>query len=292
MSTAVLLIDARVAAVYKPYLPLQEFHPLAMDLPTTTTHFTVVLHTLVPKINDALRPRGIIGNARGICHVAQPGGAVNVRLLSEVHHVLILCFNFGGLGSYDQYPAIGAASLNYFDEILNSNLLKDSEVDTRATEGPIVAVNYEKIHYMASNIYCCGVRTVVSGTLLVTQRQLSAEAYHTGRESRVVTTLTLLKSHLFRRGVGAGIVGSKFGQIFGDSSLEVMFDKQGLNEVEERGADGEITGCDCLDSAGLGSKLPSIVGDVASSPLEEDKPEKDEKAISVTVDINYCLYQM
>ncbi|GJR36450.1 hypothetical protein Tco_1212134 [Tanacetum coccineum] len=28
------------------------------------------------------------------------------------------------------------------------------------------------------------------------QRQLSAEAYHTGRESRVVTTLTLLKPHL------------------------------------------------------------------------------------------------
>nr|GEU56574.1 D-glycerate 3-kinase, chloroplastic-like [Tanacetum cinerariifolium] len=32
----------------------------------------------------------------------------------------------------------------------------------------------------------------------VRQRQLSAEAYHTGRESRVVTTLTLLKPHHFR----------------------------------------------------------------------------------------------
>ncbi|GKB17334.1 proteasome subunit beta type-7-B-like protein [Tanacetum coccineum] len=71
--------------------------------------------------------------------------------------------------------------------------------DTRATEGPIVAdKNYEKIHCMAPNTYCCGVGTAVSGTLLVTQRQLSAEAYHTGRESRVVTTLTLLKPHLFR----------------------------------------------------------------------------------------------
>ncbi|KAF9608106.1 hypothetical protein IFM89_006033 [Coptis chinensis] len=32
--------------------------------------------------------------------------------------------------------------------------------DTRATEGPIVAdKNCEKIHYMAPNIYCCGVGT-------------------------------------------------------------------------------------------------------------------------------------
>ncbi|GKD63989.1 hypothetical protein Tco_1306097, partial [Tanacetum coccineum] len=40
---------------------------------TTTTCFA--------SEGEALLPRGIIGNARGICHVAQPGGAVNVRPL-------------------------------------------------------------------------------------------------------------------------------------------------------------------------------------------------------------------
>nr|GEY65966.1 hypothetical protein [Tanacetum cinerariifolium] len=67
---------------------------------------------------------------------------------------------------------------------------------------------------------------------------------------------------------------------------DVMFDKQGLNEVEERGADGEITG-----SAGLGLELPYVVGDVASSPLEEGKPEKDEKAVSLNsiMFLSYCM---
>nr|GEW37757.1 kinesin, motor domain-containing protein [Tanacetum cinerariifolium] len=34
----------------------------------------------------------------------------------------------------------------------------------------------------------------------------------------------------------------KSDKIFGDSSLEVMFDKQVFNKVEDRRADGEITG--------------------------------------------------
>ncbi|KAK3012978.1 hypothetical protein RJ639_010433, partial [Escallonia herrerae] len=73
--------------------------------------------------------------------------------------------------------------------------------DTRATEGPIVAdKNCEKIHYMAPNIYCCGAGTAAD-TEAVTDTissQLKLHRYHTGRESRVVTALTLLKSHLFR----------------------------------------------------------------------------------------------
>lgn len=72
--------------------------------------------------------------------------------------------------------------------------------DTRATEGPIVAdKNCEKIHYMAPNIYCCGAGTAAD-TEAVTDNissQLKLHRYHTGRESRVVTALTLLKSHLF-----------------------------------------------------------------------------------------------
>jgi len=72
--------------------------------------------------------------------------------------------------------------------------------DTRATEGPIVAdKNCEKIHYMAPNIYCCGAGTAAD-TEAVTDMissQLQMHRYATGRESRVVTSLTLLKSHLF-----------------------------------------------------------------------------------------------
>ncbi|KAK8562018.1 hypothetical protein V6N13_148847 [Hibiscus sabdariffa] len=72
--------------------------------------------------------------------------------------------------------------------------------DTRATEGPIVCdKNCEKIHYMAPNIYCCGAGTIAD-TKAVTDMvssQLQLHRYHTGRESRVVTALTLLKRHLF-----------------------------------------------------------------------------------------------
>ncbi|KNA25694.1 hypothetical protein SOVF_003170 [Spinacia oleracea] len=73
--------------------------------------------------------------------------------------------------------------------------------DTRATEGPIVAdKNCEKIHYMAPNIYCCGAGTAADTEAVtdMVSSQLKLHRYHTGRESRVITALTLLKSHLFR----------------------------------------------------------------------------------------------
>ncbi|GAB4840499.1 Proteasome subunit beta type-7-A [Ancistrocladus abbreviatus] len=72
--------------------------------------------------------------------------------------------------------------------------------DTRATEGPIVCdKNCEKIHYMAPNIYCCGAGTAADTEAVtdMVSSQLKLHRYHTGRESRVVTALTLLKSHLF-----------------------------------------------------------------------------------------------
>eukprot|EP00246_Nothoceros_aenigmaticus_P007175 TRINITY_DN20837_c0_g1_i1.p1 TRINITY_DN20837_c0_g1~~TRINITY_DN20837_c0_g1_i1.p1 ORF type:complete len:273 (-),score=29.53 TRINITY_DN20837_c0_g1_i1:150-968(-) len=72
--------------------------------------------------------------------------------------------------------------------------------DTRATEGEIVCdKNCEKIHYIAPNIYCCGAGTAAD-TENVTDMissQLELHRYATGRQSRVVTALTLLKSHLF-----------------------------------------------------------------------------------------------
>eukprot|EP00252_Welwitschia_mirabilis_P013254 TRINITY_DN29213_c0_g1_i1.p1 TRINITY_DN29213_c0_g1~~TRINITY_DN29213_c0_g1_i1.p1 ORF type:complete len:273 (-),score=47.60 TRINITY_DN29213_c0_g1_i1:187-1005(-) len=73
--------------------------------------------------------------------------------------------------------------------------------DTRATEGPIVAdKNCEKIHYMAPNIYCCGAGTAADTEAVtdMVSSQLELHRYATGRESRVITALTLLKSHLFK----------------------------------------------------------------------------------------------
>jgi 20S proteasome subunit beta 2 len=73
--------------------------------------------------------------------------------------------------------------------------------DTRSTAGSTVAdKNCEKIHYIAPNIYCCGAGTAadtenVTGMIA---SQLELHRYATGRESRVVTALTQLKSHLFR----------------------------------------------------------------------------------------------
>ncbi|MBA0577783.1 hypothetical protein Golob_024361, partial [Gossypium lobatum] len=56
--------------------------------------------------------------------------------------------------------------------------------DTRATEGPIVCDKNSIV------IFLCLCSDMVSS-------QLQLHRYHTGRESRVVTALTLLKRHLF-----------------------------------------------------------------------------------------------
>uniref|UniRef100_A0A061RR14 proteasome endopeptidase complex n=1 Tax=Tetraselmis sp. GSL018 TaxID=582737 RepID=A0A061RR14_9CHLO len=85
-------------------------------------------------------------------------------------------------------------------------IFKDGVVlgaDTRSTAGSTVAdKNCEKIHYIAPNIYCCGAGTAAD-TEAVTSMVSGALQLHrfgTGRDSRVITALTLLKSHLFRHG--------------------------------------------------------------------------------------------
>eukprot|EP01112_Ceratiomyxa_fruticulosa_P004820 TRINITY_DN1537_c0_g1_i3.p1 TRINITY_DN1537_c0_g1~~TRINITY_DN1537_c0_g1_i3.p1 ORF type:complete len:274 (-),score=58.58 TRINITY_DN1537_c0_g1_i3:170-991(-) len=73
--------------------------------------------------------------------------------------------------------------------------------DTRATEGPIVAdKNCEKIHYIAPNIYCCGAGTSADteNTTALISSKLALHRLATGRSSRVVTALTLLKNMLFK----------------------------------------------------------------------------------------------
>ena len=73
--------------------------------------------------------------------------------------------------------------------------------DTRSTAGTTVAdKNCEKIHYIAPNIYCCGAGTAADTENVtgMVASQLELHRYATGTQSRVVTSMTLLKSHLFR----------------------------------------------------------------------------------------------
>ncbi|XP_040180799.1 proteasome subunit beta type-7 [Rana temporaria] len=83
--------------------------------------------------------------------------------------------------------------------------------DTRATEGMIVAdKNCSKIHYIASNVYCCGAGTAAD-TEMTTQMISSNVELHslsTGRLPRVATANRMLKQMLFRyQGyIGAALV--------------------------------------------------------------------------------------
>merc|ERR1712028_308967 len=73
--------------------------------------------------------------------------------------------------------------------------------DTRATGGSTVCdKNCEKIHYIAPNIYCCGAGTAAD-TQQVTEMiasQLELHRMATGRDSRVSTSLAMLKQMLYR----------------------------------------------------------------------------------------------
>merc|ERR1711939_672531 len=73
--------------------------------------------------------------------------------------------------------------------------------DTRATgDTTVVDKNCEKIHKIADNIYCCGAGTAAD-TQQVTDMiasQLELHRYGTGRQSRVSTSLAMLKQMLYR----------------------------------------------------------------------------------------------
>ncbi|CAK0787833.1 Bifunctional protein GlmU [Coccomyxa viridis] len=73
--------------------------------------------------------------------------------------------------------------------------------DTRSTSDTTVAdKNCEKIHYIAPNIYCCGAGTAADTENVtgMVSSSLELHRYATDRQTRVVTALTLLKSHLFK----------------------------------------------------------------------------------------------
>lgn len=83
-------------------------------------------------------------------------------------------------------------------------IFKDGVVlgaDTRSTAGTTVAdKNCEKIHHIAPNIYCCGAGTAADTENVtgMVSSQLELHRYATGRQTRVITSMTLLKQHLFQ----------------------------------------------------------------------------------------------
>eukprot|EP00004_Rigifila_ramosa_P024909 TRINITY_DN731_c0_g1_i1.p1 TRINITY_DN731_c0_g1~~TRINITY_DN731_c0_g1_i1.p1 ORF type:complete len:292 (+),score=68.43 TRINITY_DN731_c0_g1_i1:127-876(+) len=73
--------------------------------------------------------------------------------------------------------------------------------DTRASSGELVVEkNCKKIHYMAPNMYCCGAGTAADteNTTALIASNLELHRLATGRESRVITAVTMLKDLLFR----------------------------------------------------------------------------------------------
>ncbi|GFR41525.1 hypothetical protein Agub_g2221 [Astrephomene gubernaculifera] len=83
--------------------------------------------------------------------------------------------------------------------------------DTRSTAGTTVAdKNCSKIHFITPNIYACGAGTAadLEHVTDMVSGQLSLHRYGTGRQSRVITAMTMFKQHLFKyQGhVGAALV--------------------------------------------------------------------------------------
>uniref|UniRef100_A0A672I8D7 Proteasome subunit beta n=1 Tax=Salarias fasciatus TaxID=181472 RepID=A0A672I8D7_SALFA len=83
--------------------------------------------------------------------------------------------------------------------------------DTRATEGMVVAdKNCSKIHYISTNIYCCGAGTAADTemTTQIISSNLELHSLSTGRQPRVATANRMLKQMLFRyQGyIGAALV--------------------------------------------------------------------------------------
>jgi len=73
--------------------------------------------------------------------------------------------------------------------------------DTRATAGPIVAdKNCEKLHYIASNIYCAGAGTAADlmHTTALMESQMALHSMALGTQPRVCTVVRRLSKMLFR----------------------------------------------------------------------------------------------
>ena len=73
--------------------------------------------------------------------------------------------------------------------------------DTRATNGKVACdSNCQKIHYLAPNICCMGAGTSADAENInrILFHQLELQRLSTGRESRVLTSLTICKDYLYK----------------------------------------------------------------------------------------------
>ncbi|RDX71746.1 Proteasome subunit beta type-7-B [Mucuna pruriens] len=130
-------------------------------------------------------------------------GTTIVGLVFQIFGLTRFCCAAEGNSAYVNVTILVELGVSGWEDLVRLYHTVDGVIlgaDTRATEGPIVAdKNCEKIHYMAPNIYCCGAGTAADTEAVtdMVSSQLQLHRYHTGRESRVVTALTLLKKHLF-----------------------------------------------------------------------------------------------
>jgi len=113
-------------------------------------------------------------------------------------------FDFTQRNEFLEQVGVKAPSARKTGTTIVGLIFKDGIVlgaDTRATEGSIVAdKNCEKIHYIASNIYCCGAGTAADteSTTALISSQLELHKHSTARESRVITAKTMLQQMLFK----------------------------------------------------------------------------------------------
>jgi len=90
------------------------------------------------------------------------------------------------------------------DTTIAGLIFKDGVVlgaDTRATNGTVIAdKNCSKIHHISPNIYCCGAGTAAdtSFSAALISSQMELHRLTTGRQSRIVTAMTMMKQMLFR----------------------------------------------------------------------------------------------
>ncbi|GIL67855.1 hypothetical protein Vafri_21148 [Volvox africanus] len=73
--------------------------------------------------------------------------------------------------------------------------------DTRSTSGSTVAdKNCTKIHFIAPNVYACGAGTAadLEHVTEMVSGQVALHRYATGRQTRVITAMTMFKQHLFK----------------------------------------------------------------------------------------------
>jgi len=139
---------------------------------------------------------------------------VKFNVMADVYHKAGFDFSNHLRNSYLEGKGIPLPKATSTGTTIVGLIYKDGVVlaaDTRATGGAIVAdKNCEKIHYITENIRCCGAGTAADTefTTALISSNMELHSLNSGRKSRVVTAMTMLKQYLFRHQghVGAALV--------------------------------------------------------------------------------------